>query len=110
MARFLNFPEMTEAFQLQGHQQGAKSACFAPDMSRVFTACGGKQAVIVWDHQQGHSLLTLEGGGSMLEETRVSPDGNIIGAGGFKKLNLWRAPSWEEIRATEAKEREMELR
>ena len=56
------------------------------------------------DHQQGHSLLTLEGGGSMLKETRVSPDGNVIGAGGFKKLNLWRAPSWEEIRATEAKE------
>ena len=50
-------------------------------------------------------VLTLSAEGSIFSSTQFSPDGNTIGtmAGGI--LNLWRAPSWDEINAAEAKER-----
>lgn len=48
--------------------------------------------------------LTLEGGGGALWPTIISPDGNVIGATAIDdgQLQLWRAPSWEEIAAAEA--------
>ena len=47
-------------------------------------------------------LLTLGGTGSILIESRWSGDGDVILAG--PPWQVWRAPSWEEIVAAEAKE------
>jgi len=49
-------------------------------------------------------LLTLPAQGSAYYRTAFSPDGNTLGSmsanGG--RLNLWQAPSWEEIKKAEA--------
>jgi len=47
----------------------------------------------------------VEGRGGGLWPTMISADGNVIGATtlGDGRLQLWRAPSWEEIAAAEAK-------
>jgi WD40 repeat protein len=51
-------------------------------------------------------LLTLEGAGSLFYLTAFSPDGNTVGAlSSDGILNVWRAPSWAEINAAEAKEK-----
>ena len=47
-------------------------------------------------------LLTLNGTGSLLDVARWSADGDVILAG--PPWQAWRAPSWEEIAAAEAKD------
>jgi WD40 repeat protein len=62
--------------------------------------------VKLWDVDSWQELLTLEGAGSLFDLTSFSPDGNAIGTlSGEGLLNIWRAPSWEEINAAEAKEK-----
>jgi hypothetical protein len=48
-------------------------------------------------------LLTLGGTGPYLRVARWSADGDVILAGA--PWQAWRAPSWEEIAAAEAKEK-----
>ena len=48
-------------------------------------------------------LLTLGGTGSLLVAAIWSADGDVILAGA--PWQAWRAPSWEEIAAAEAKEK-----
>jgi WD40 repeat protein len=51
-------------------------------------------------------VFTLSAEGSIFGLTRFSPDGNTLGTESSDgTLNLWRAPSWEEINAAEAKEK-----
>jgi WD40 repeat protein len=60
----------------------------------------------LWDVASWQGLLTLEGEGSQFGPTSFSPDVNVIGTlsrDGI--LNLWRAPSWAEIHAAEAKDK-----
>ena len=64
---------------------------------------GGKEAVKLWNVGTRQELLTLGGVGSMLESARWSADGNVILGG--PPWQAWRAPSWEEIAAVEAKEK-----
>jgi len=48
-------------------------------------------------------LLTLGGTGSVPSAARWSADGDVVLAGA--PWQVWRAPSWEEIAAAEAKEK-----
>jgi len=51
-------------------------------------------------HQE---LITLAGEGSIMVALAFSPDGNkIIGWNDKHHLQIWRAPSWEEIKTAEA--------
>jgi hypothetical protein len=62
--------------------------------------------VKLWDMDSWQELLTLEGAGSLFGLTAFSPDGNVIGTRSTDGiLNLWRAPSWAEINAAEAKDK-----
>jgi WD40 repeat protein len=75
---------------------------FSPDARRLAVGSDGKEAVTLFDTQTHEELLKLSADGSIFEEVQFSPDGRILGAkddGG--NLNLWRAPSWEEIAAAE---------
>jgi hypothetical protein len=56
-----------------------------------------------WDVGTRQELLTLAGAGSSLYDARWSADGDVILAGA--PWQAWRAPSWEEIAAAEAKEK-----
>ena len=76
---------------------------FSPDGRRLISASGGREVVKLWDVGTRQELRTLSGTGSNLSGARWSADGDVILAG--PPWQDWRAPSWEEIAAAEAKEK-----
>ena len=88
---------------VHGHLNGASCVAFSPDGRRLISTSGGREAVKLWDVGTWQELLTFGGTGSLLEAARWSADGEMILAG--PPWQAWRAPSWEEITAAEAKER-----
>ena len=97
-------PETGELIEsVHGHLNGAHSVAFSPDGRRLISASGGREAVKLWDVSTLQELLTLSGTGSTLEAARWSADGDVILAGA--PWQAWRAPSWDEIAAAEAKEK-----
>jgi WD40 repeat protein/serine/threonine protein kinase len=88
---------------IHGHLNGAFGIAFSPDGRRLISASGGREAVKLWDVGTRQELLTLAGTGSYLEAARWSADGDVILAGA--PWQAWRAPSWEDINAAEAKEK-----
>ena len=80
----------------------ALGIAFSADGRRLFSAYGGREAVKLWDVGTRQELLTLGGTGSSLDAASWSADGDVILAGA--PWQAWRAPSWEEIDAAEAKE------
>ena len=96
-----------EAATLRGFKLGADSVAFSPDGNRLATGAGaGEAALQLWDVASWQAVLTLRAEGSIFGSTQFSPDGNTIGTMASDGiLNLWRAPSWDEINAAEAKEK-----
>ena len=88
---------------LHGHMNAVFGVAFSPDGRSLISTCGGREAVKLWDVSTRQELLTLGGTGSMLFAARWSADGDVILVGG--PWQAWRAPSWEEIAAAEAKEK-----
>ena len=88
---------------LHGHLNAAFGVAFSPDGRRLISASGGRETVKLWDVGTRQELLTLSGAGSMLFAARWSADGDVILGGA--PWQVWRAPSWEEIAAAEAKEK-----
>jgi WD40 repeat protein len=95
----------SETATLGGFLLGAHSVVFSPDDQRLAIGSNGKEAVKLWDTELWQEVLTLEGQGSIFIHTAFSPDGQVLGSASGKGLFLWRAPSWEEIAAAEAKEK-----
>jgi WD40 repeat protein len=106
-ARVWQTADWREAATLRGFQLGAHSVVFSPNGERLaITAGAGDAALHLWDVASWQDVLTLNAEGSIFQSTQFSPDGNTIGTtsnDGF--LNVWRAPSWDEINAAEAKEK-----
>ena len=88
---------------LHGHLNGVFGIAFSPDGRRLISASGGREAVKLWDVGTRQELLTLAGTGSALGGATWSADGDMVLAG--SPWQAWRAPSWEEIAAAEAKEK-----
>ena len=88
---------------LDGHMNASQGVAFSPDGRRLISSYGGQDAVKLWDVGTRQELLNLAGTGSSLYEARWSADGDVILAGA--PWQVWRAPSWEEIAAAEAKEK-----
>ena len=88
---------------LHGHLNAVFSLAFSTDGRRLISTSGGREAVKLWDVGTRQELLTLSGTGSFLEAARWSADGDVILAGA--PWQAWRAPSWEEIAASEEKEK-----
>ena len=89
---------------LSGRLLGVHSVAFSRDGKRLATG-HGKEAVGLWDTESWEEVLTLGGQGSVFSSTAFSPDGKVIGtmnaADPVGIVQLWRAPSWEEINAEE---------
>jgi WD40 repeat protein len=87
---------------LHGHINGAFGVAFSPDGRRLISAAGGRDAIKLWDVDTRQELLTLGGTGGVLHSALWTADGNVFLAG--SPWQAWRAPSWEEIHAAEARD------
>ena len=95
-----------EETTLRGFAGSVDSLVFSPEGQRLATD-GARQddTVKLWSVDSWLELMTLTGEGSQFHQTAFSPDGNAIGARSFDGfLHVWRAPSWAEIAAAEAKD------
>jgi eukaryotic-like serine/threonine-protein kinase len=90
---------------VHGHLNGAHGLAFSPDGRRLISLSVGREAIKLWDVETRQELLTLPGGGFGFggDLARWSADGDVILSG--DPWRAWRAPSWEEIAAAEAKEK-----
>ena len=93
---------------LHGNLQAVFSVAFSPDSRSLATGAGGREAIKLWHVETGQELLTLPGKGILLQDIAFAEDGNTLLIGRFRtpgSWQRWRAPSWEEIAATESKEK-----
>jgi WD40 repeat protein len=80
----------------------AHSGGISPDGQRAIVGHDGRDAIVIWDMNSHEKVTTLEGKGSIFQNSAFSPDGNMIGSVNlYGVLHLWCAPSWTEIAATE---------
>jgi WD40 repeat protein len=85
---------------------GAHSVAFSPDNKRLAAGSSGHESIRLWDVESKEELLALDEPSCASWKTDFSPDGNVLGSlDVLGVLRLWRAPSWEEITAAEAKEK-----
>jgi WD40 repeat protein len=111
----------TTTFAEIGRLQGQfhMSVGFSTDGRRFATGGNGNEAVNIWDAAGRMVLLSLETKGSLHRPTVFSPDGNLLASstsagvvdlpqGGI--VRIWRAPSWERIKAAERAEGRAEPR
>jgi WD40 repeat protein/serine/threonine protein kinase len=105
-AKLWNLATQREIVALKGHLKSVPSLDISPDGNRLATAAGGAESVKLWDMHTHQELITLAGEGSIMVALAFSPDGNkIIGWNNERHLQIWRAPSWEEIKTGEAQDR-----
>jgi WD40 repeat protein/serine/threonine protein kinase len=105
-ARVWETAKWREVATLRGYVLAVESVAFSKDGKRLATA-GANGALKLWDTESWQEVLSLEGPGSGVL-TAFSRDDNAIGtindiSPSCEILNLWRAPSWVEIAAAEAK-------
>jgi WD40 repeat protein len=87
---------------VQGHLNAAFGLAFSPDGQRLISTSNGREAIKLWDVATRQELLTLSGVG-MCYAGRWTADGDALLAG--PPWQAWRAPSWEQIAAVEAREK-----
>jgi WD40 repeat protein len=84
---------------------GATSVAFSPDGTRLMAGGDGDEAIKFWDVGSLQELITLKAVSANFSKPTYSPDGNVLGSLSEEgSLHLWRAPSWAEIAAAEARE------
>jgi WD40 repeat protein len=95
-----------EVKTIGGFFDNAYGAAYFSDGRRLAAASGDREAIKLYDTATWQDVLTLDGEGGGLWPTTISPDDDVIGATAVAmgRLQLWRAPSWAEIAAAEARE------
>ena len=94
-----------EVGSLRTDASAVLSVAFSPDGHRIATGLHEDSAVTLWDTATRRQLVILSGRGAF-PTLGFSRDGNtVIGINAEGRVHLWRAPSWEEIAAAEAKEK-----
>ena len=81
------------------------ATAFSRDSRRFMAAAQGSEAISIWETSGFQKLLTLPAEGACYGQIRFSPDERVLGVSISGGLSLWRAPSWEEIDAAEAREK-----
>ncbi len=105
-ARVWNTATWQQVATLGGVLNSVNSASFSVDGKRLVVASNGNEAVKLYDTESWQEVFTLGASGSGFKGAMFSPDGNTIVWGNQAgDVFIWRAPSWEEIAAAEAKEK-----
>ena len=92
------------------------SVAVSPDGQRIAAGTAGRRAHIkVWSVTTGQEVATLKGVDDWVDFSTpfsavlglafLPPDGNTLISGTCNEARLWRAPSWEEIAAAEARDK-----
>jgi WD40 repeat protein/serine/threonine protein kinase len=91
---------------LKGHIQGVIAVAFSPDGKTLATG-GMDRKVKLWNVATHQELATFPLGG-LFPTLSFSPDGRMLAVGNFleARIQILRAPSFEEIAAAEAKPRD----
>jgi WD40 repeat protein len=93
--------------RLKGFLLGTHSVAFSPDGKRLAAGSNGQEAVKLWDTETWQELLTLSGEGSVFHTLKFSPDGRyLLAINLYGTIHLWSAPTWEEIEAAEAAQKQ----
>jgi WD40 repeat protein len=99
-----------EVSTLRGYLKGVEGVSFSPDSRRLVTCSSDHDAIRLWATENWQDVLTLDAAG-FFSQPAFSPDGNTLGAvTGYSEdvLHLWRAPSWDQIAAAEAKQKALD--
>jgi len=93
----------TTTWQVQAtNLYGLFRPVFSSEGKRMAIGAGTSRALSLYDTASWKNVLNLEGQLDGFEDAAFSPDGNVIGSPNQAgTLHLWRAPSWEEIKAAE---------
>jgi len=93
---------------LPGHRLAIYWLAFSHDGTRLATSGGSREeAVLLWDVATRRQIATLRAEGTTFRGVTFSPDDSTIAVQSVERdLYIWRAPSWDEIAAAEAAERE----
>jgi WD40 repeat protein len=89
---------------LRGHVAGVGGLSFSPD-GKTLASCGDSR-VKLWNIETLQEILTLFRSSSGTGAALFSSNGSCLATSSQDdRVQLWRAPSFEEIAATEAKEK-----
>ncbi|MFO1475089.1 MAG: protein kinase [Verrucomicrobiota bacterium] len=99
--------DWTPAATLGSFFNGTHSVDFSPDGRRFAVSSDDKEAVRLYDTDGWQNVFTLQAPGTGFLGARFSGDGNNLVWGNQKCLQLWQAPSWQEIAAAEARDKEI---
>jgi WD40 repeat protein len=100
-ASLIRGPRPRQLSQVGGIAHSFSSCFFTPDGLRLIGGALGAEAIKIWDTRAFHELLTLPGDGTHFHNFSLSTDGRLLGALGSGRIQIWHAPSWEEIRMRE---------
>ena len=105
-ARLWELPSGTLRATLKGHVQAIIGVAFFPD-GKTLVTCGMDRKVKLWNVATHQELATFPLGG-LFPTLGISPDGRTLAVGSFleARIQILRAPSFEEIAAAEAKPRD----
>ena len=94
--------------ELRGHNLVLLRIVVSPDGQRLATSTIGQEPIKIWDSASWEETASLEVPGAFVVAAAFLPDGNTLVGGEWGPrggvLHFWQAPSWDEIKAVEAKE------
>jgi WD40 repeat protein len=107
-----DFTTQEKKFSLPGHNLVISRIHVSPDERRMASSTIGTEPIKIWETQGWNEVASMNGRpGFKLLEGRFLPDGNTLSGmemnseTGAGEIRLWRAPPFEEIAATEAREK-----
>lgn len=96
-AKLWDRASLRELAVLRGFLMGVHSVAFSPDTKCLATGSDG-----LLGPGKPTGVARFGGAGFPFRPTAFSADGNVLAACNAQgELHLWRAPSWEQIEATE---------
>ncbi len=100
-----DLPSLTGLKSIRGNLRGTDSAAFSADGRRLAVGGAADESLKIWDLESEQLMVTLPGEVGRCWRTVFSSDeSTLIIQHDTGTLDIWRAPSWEEIAAAEAKE------